>query len=1081
MDELVKSLQKSEMFARIVSRLRETGKARLEGVWGSAPALLAAAVGLSESRVILCVTAHTEQAEEFVEDMNVFAPGLASYFPAWEALADDDAPDSDILARRVTLLRQLFCERDKMGRKVVVAPAQAVLQEVITPEAIEQNTLEIAKGERHDPDKVAAWLAERGFDSVPQVSAPGEYSRRGGILDIFPYVADLPARLEFFGDEVDSIRLFDPDTQTSVTETPVCRITAMAKSHEGWRVGPARSIFEYLPQNAWLMVADPAETLSRAETLESQAGALPNGEGRRRLASALDRLPTIAWSTMPGEFGADAMDLEVRSVERFGQTVESVLAEMATLNAAGRRMVVFCNNEAERSRFQEMLEGTELENSDNLELRVGRLNRGFDWPALGVALLPHHEMFHRYRIRRTPGGTRQTRPVDPFLELEPGDYVVHFSHGIGRFLGMEMVKAEDGQRRECLKIEYANGAYLFAPANKMDLVQKYVGPSETRPPLSTLGTATWSRQKERAEAACADMAADLLRMQAVRASKDGIAHPPDTEWQREFEQAFIYQETEDQITVAEEIKKDLESRRPMDRLLCGDVGYGKTELAMRAAFKVVMGGRQVAVLAPTTILAMQHYRSFKERMADYPVVVDMLSRFRTKGQQGATLAAMKEGRVDIVIGTHRLVQEDIAFKDLGLVVIDEEQRFGVEHKERLKRLRETVDVLTLTATPIPRTLHMSMMGLRDISTLQTPPRDRLAIQTRLWRRDAHKIRQAILREMARDGQVFFVHNRVETIDRAAQEVRNMVPEARVLVGHGQMREHELEDVMRRFIDHEADVLVCTTIIESGVDIPNVNTILLDEADMFGLSQLHQLRGRVGRYKHRAYAYLLLPRSRPLTPVAARRLKALEEFSDLGAGFRIAMRDLEIRGAGNILGAEQSGHIAAVGYELYCRLLEACVRRMRNEPPPASAKEVSLALGVDACLPAGYIKEPGGRIELYRRLCRAVSEEDVCAIGRETRDRYGPLPREAQTLLDEARLRVLCGRAGVRSVTRDGRSVTIEVEDMARAEKALASAAPRLRALDGKTLYMRLESADVPPEVVLRFLLRTLSGGKDTKR
>ena len=1077
MEGIVSIVQGSPVFARALERMSSPGEARVEGMWGSSTALLVAALGRAEPRVILCLFPHTEQAEEFAEDLNLFAPGLGSYFPAWETLEEDELPEADIVSQRVTLLRQLFRERDERGRKVVVAPVRAALQPVSAPEAIDENTLEICRGDALDPEEALRWLAEREFRSAVQVEGPGEYARRGGIVDVFPYTAELPVRIEFFGDEVESLRAFDPDTQASVTPMTHCRITALPRRLAAKRRGAVTSIFNYLPEDAWLALFDPAEIMARAQDLsvevDGAAGEWAVGELRR----AMGRLPTLSVSSMPGAFGGDALELDVRSIERFGQSVDSVRNELEALVAEGRRVVVFCNNDAERDRLGEMLEGSTLGESEGFEMRVARLNRGFDWPEVGLALLPHHEMFRRYRTRRSKVKRRHTRALDSFVELSEGDFVVHVTHGIGRFLGIGLLETGDGRKRECLRIEYAERATLYVPANKIELVQRYVGPSEAHPRLSKLGGKGWSRTKARAADACVDLAADLLSVQAARETERGIMHPPDTDWQDEFERAFIYEETEDQLTIADEIKGDLESRRPMDRLVCGDVGYGKTELAMRAAFKVVMGGAQVAVLAPTTVLALQHYRTFSERMRDYPIVVAMLSRLRTRSQQKETVEAARVGRVDIVIGTHRLVQEDVRFKNLGLVIIDEEQRFGVAHKESLKRMRETVDVLTLTATPIPRTLHMAMLGLRDISSLQTPPRDRLAIQTRLWRYDEGRIRQAILRELARDGQVFFVHNRVQTIDSAAERIRELAPEARVVVGHGQMPERGLESVMRRFVAHEADVLVCTTIIESGLDIPNVNTILIYEADMFGLAQLHQLRGRVGRYKRRAYAYLLLPQRRPLSPVAAKRLKALQEFADLGAGFRIAMRDLELRGAGNILGPEQSGQIAAVGYELYCRLLEMAIRRMRNEPA-APRPDVTLLLGIEAHLPQEYIEDARIRIEMYRKLRRVRTQEDVNAVERELRDRFGPQPGPAGVMLDEARLRVECERARVSAIVRDGRSVTIETEDMALAAQAFSKAGRRVRALDGKTLYLRLESPDVPAELTLRYLLRTMVKGRE---
>ncbi|MEE9514569.1 MAG: transcription-repair coupling factor [Candidatus Brocadiales bacterium] len=596
-----------------------------------------------------------------------------------------------------------------------------------------------------------------------------------------------------------------------------------------------------------------------------------------------------------------------------------------------------------------------------------------------------------------------------------------------------------------------------------------MGPREHHPPLSRLGGQGWTRRLKEVERAVTDLACELLDVQAMRRAKPGIKYPADMEWQKEFEGEFPYEETEDQLKVNEEIKADMESRRPMDRLVCGDVGYGKTELAIRAAFKAVMHGKQVAVLVPTTILAQQHYRTFSERMADYPVRVEVLSRFKTRSEQKATLESLTQGVVDVVIGTHRLIQKDVRFRDLGLVVIDEEQRFGVEHKERLKKLRQTVDVLTLTATPIPRTLHMSLLGLRDISSLNTPPQERQAVKTRLMRYSPQKIRQAILFELNREGQVYFVHNRVYNIENVARELSKIVPEATIAVAHGQMSEKILEERMVEFIDKRFDVLLSTTIIESGMDIPNVNTIFINDADMFGLADLHQLRGRVGRYKHTAYAYLLLPAKRPVTPEAEKRLKVIEEFSELGTGFKIAHRDLEIRGAGNVLGAQQHGHIQAVGYEMFCRLLKSAVRRMKNEPSPPPGRDVSINLNLDSYLPQEYMPEEDQKLEAYRKLSRCGSVEEISNFETELRDRFGPLPAEAKNLLIEKELRLAAQAYSVRSIVRTNGRLVMKVDDLRKAEAGLYGVRHQLRVVDEKTVYLELSGSDASPEGAVRFL------------
>ena len=643
--------------------------------------------------------------------------------------------------------------------------------------------------------------------------------------------------------------------------------------------------------------------------------------------------------------------------------------------------------------------------------------------SLPLALLGHHELFHRYEQRRRVSKVIASRPVDSFLDLKVGDYVVHVAHGIAKFMGMHTIN-KDGHSEEYLSLRFAENATLHVPAARINLIQKYIGGFSGHPQLSRLGSGVWEKQKAKVAEAVMDMAAELLDIQAARAAQPGLAYPPDTEWQREFEAEFPYEPTVDQVTAAEEIKQDMTRTRPMDRLLCGDVGYGKTEMAMRAAFKAVEFGKQVAVLVPTTVLAEQHYRSFKERMANYPFQVESISRFKTSKQQKEPVTRLNKGEVDVLIGTHRLLSKDVKFPDLGLVVIDEEQRFGVTHKERLKQMRKTVDVLTMSATPIPRTLHMSMLGLRDISSLTTAPQDRRSIVTEVMAFDKQRVKLAILRELQRgEGQVYFVHNRVSDILEMADQILQLVPEARIITGHGQMGEGELEEVMLKFVRHEADILVCTTIIESGLDIPNVNTILINNADRFGLSELHQHRGRVGRYKHRAYCYLLLPSDRPVTPIAAKRLKAIEEYSHLGAGFKIAMRDLELRGAGNILGPEQSGHIAAVGYEMYCQLLEEATRQLKNEPK-AQQPEAHVEIGISAFFPKTWIAADRQRMDMYRRLTRCSSLEMLHMLEADAKDAFGEAPRQAVLLFALTELRLLAGLYGITSIIKKDPDVVL---------------------------------------------------------
>jgi transcription-repair coupling factor (superfamily II helicase) len=661
---------------------------------------------------------------------------------------------------------------------------------------------------------------------------------------------------------------------------------------------------------------------------------------------------------------------------------------------------------------------------------------------------------------------------DDFVELEPGDYVVHLQHGVARFRGIETLQRE-GKPGEFLALEFAEGTVLHVPATNADVVQKYIGMRGEVPPLSKLNTAAWSERKLRAQHSVLKLAGEMLELNALRAQEAGHPSKPDSSEMAEYEAACPFRDTVDQATSSVAIKRDMEGRKPMDRLLCGDVGYGKTELAMRAAFKMVLEDRQVAMLVPTTVLAQQHFYSFRERMRSFPVNIELLSRFRTPLEQRDVVEKLHEGTVDIVIGTHRLLSDDVQFKDLGLVIIDEEQRFGVEHKEKLKLLRRTVDLLTLSATPIPRTLHQALLGLRDISNLTTPPQNRLPIVTRLMHWNDRELQDAIRNELSRDGQVFFVHNRVFDIDVFADRVRRLAPEARVEIGHGQMPERQLEEVMLRFMAREIDVLVCTTIIESGIDVRNANTIIIDNAHHFGLSELHQLRGRVGRYHHQAHCYLMVPDDVGLSEVAAKRLKAILQYQALGSGFKIAMRDLELRGAGNLLGAEQSGHIATIGYDLYCRLLDRAVKKLRNQPVPPEV-DTQLDLGLDLQIPRNYITGQKQRLEIYRRLARIQDDGQAEALTRELADRFGKLPREIERMVSAALVRSRLARLGIISVTRGEGHLKLRALSASQAHKRLQAATTSFRILDDTWLALPLRKGLENPDDQLRFLHNLLA-------
>ncbi len=899
---------------------------------------------------------------------------------------------------------------------LLVAAFPQALAPLPPPAALQETRLTLRTGDAADLPALSLRLTGSRYERTAAVELPGEYAIRGGILDLYPVTGDHPVRVELAGRTIESIRTFEAATQRSLETIERLEVSLLPEGSED-----TATLLDYLPAKAVAVLREPSEMdLHHPKWTAGYAN--------------LARRGVLTLSALPQP---DAENLRITSLQRFS----GVLADVGREIEAARRKhtIVFCANEGEEKRLRELVRAP-------LEIRRGRLGQGFVFEDLESAFIPNHELFNRYRLRRT-ARRADTRPIDTLLEIEKGDIVVHVTHGIGRFVGIER-----RQGHEFMALEYAGGARLFVPVTSLDLVQKYVGGTEAAPALSTLGGEAWGSAKIRAQQAVEKLAQEMLQVQALREMELGTSFPPDDEWQREFEAAFPYEETDDQLDVAGRIAGDMHAPRPMDRLVCGDVGYGKTELAMRAAFRAAVANRQAAVLVPTTVLAQQHFQTFRERMADYPLRIEVLSRFKTKGEQKKVLEDLARGEIDIVIGTHRLVQADVRFKDLGLVVIDEEQRFGVEHKEFLKRVRATVDVLTLTATPIPRTLHMALLGIRDISSLMTPPQDRLAIRTEILPYDERRIREAILFEIGRGGQVYFVHNRVYNIEEVKRRLEMLVPEARFGVGHGQMNEDLLEETMLRFLAKEIDVLVSTTIIESGIDIPNVNTILIDQADLFGLADLHQLRGRVGRYKVQAHCYVLLPEDRPIVPQARKRLKAIEEFSELGAGFKIAMRDLEIRGVGNLLGREQHGHIAAVGYDLYCRLLERAIKGAQRRPA-SDPLETHVELGLETCVPEEYIPDLRTRVEVYRRLTGCRTEEELAAAELEVADRFGKPPDPVRNFIRTMRVRIRAARWSLASLAPGREGLVAKYRDRKKAEELRKRDPKAVRILDEETILI----------------------------
>ena len=868
------------------------------------------------------------------------------------------------------------------------------------PTALRRQLLTIAPGDVLDREALTEHLQTVGYERVEQVTAVGHWAVRGGIVDVFSPARATPVRLELVGDDVDSLRAFDPTSQRSTEPVGSLVILPMGfEVPEGGAPGlggPAGSWLDYLPPDAPVVLADPV--LLEPGAAEPVSAAAQSGRSRievRVLATGDD-----------GAFRLDA-----RSIESVRGQFRRLAAPLAGWRAEGFRVRLLAGDAPAAGRLQEILRDLEVEapivttllGPESVAVAVGGAHVGFECAALGLVVLTETELFGARRaVRRRPVYQRGSG-ISAFTDVAPGDLVVHVEHGIGRYGGL-VTLAVDGQDADYLLLEYAEGGRLYLPVQRMAAVSKYVGTGEGAARLDKLGGTAWQKTKESVRKSLREMAGELIQLYAARQVVEGVAIEPDTPWQHEFEAAFPFEETPDQLDAIRQVKADLERRQPMDRLVCGDVGYGKTEVAMRAAVKVALDGHQVAVLVPTTILAEQHWQTFRARFAPYPVRIEMLSRFRTPKEQKTVLAGLAAGTVDVVIGTHRLLSKDVGFKDLGLLVVDEEHRFGVAHKERLKQLRKTVHVLTLTATPIPRTLSMALGGIRDLSVIETAPADRLAVETVVCRFDARVIKDAIARELARGGQVFVVHNRVQSLPALAHFLERLVPRARIAMAHGQMREALLEKTMLRYVDGEYDVLVTTAIIESGLDIPASNTIIINRADRLGLAQLYQLRGRVGRDRLQAYAYLLIPADGRVDDTAAKRLRVIQELTELGSGLKIALRDMEIRGAGNLLGAEQHGQIEAVGFDLYLKLLEEAVRELKGEPVAAESDPV-VTVDAAAHLPEAYVPEPGQRLALYKRLAGVRTVGEIEDARRELRDRFGPLPQAAERLLDVVLLRL----------------------------------------------------------------------------
>lgn len=1092
MERICRIIAGGEQFKQVKNGLL-TGKA--QGVVGLSPLPCAVFAGelAGAYQQALLVTAGESAAAEFYENLRALYPDRVLLFPDLELLpVDSFAQNIELRAARLAVISRLL----QGERLLVVSSAAALMRRLPPPALFKSKYITLKKGERYDLERLYRDLSNAGYERTGLVEIAGSFSLRGDILDIYPIDGNRPLRFDFFDDELEKIRFFDPESQLTAEETASVLIvparpevadedslTAMltalqadlaktalklnaqaqrelklrfASLAENIRQGTAGSgimeqlacylykgcsLIDYLTKGA-VMLCEPKdikkeledEALARASRYEDLLLAgrvLPsfynNFIDYEELASAFEHRPLVCFSALPDRgIPCDKQHfLSTRQSADYRANPQMFAEESAYLRSAGRQVFVCASTELRLKQVRQIIGALDF---PAVNFVLSAVSGGFECAELNLAVITEKELLgaeKKQRLRRSHSRL-QGEKIESFLDLAAGDYVVHISQGIGRYLGVERLKVGENAR-DYLLIQYAGTDKLYLPVDQLDLIQKYIGSEGKAPKLYKLGGSEWQRVKARVRASVRDMAKELLALYAAREAAEGNAFSPDTPWQREFEDRFIYEETPDQLRAIEEIKADMENSKPMDRLLCGDVGYGKTEVAMRAAFKAVSDGKQVALLAPTTVLAQQHFRTFSERFADYPVSIAVLGRFTSSREQKSIVEKMAKGEIDLLIGTHRILSKDVKFKDLGLLIVDEEQRFGVAHKEKIKTLKTNIDVLVLSATPIPRTLHMALAGMRDMSVIETPPAERRPVQTYVLEYFDRLIKDAVQRELSRGGQVYFVHNKIMSIDRLADDLAELIPQARIAVAHGRMPEGELERVMSEFVEGKHNLLVCTTIIESGLDIPNVNTLIVNEADKFGLAQLYQLRGRVGRSERQAYAYFTYRPNHIINETAKKRLLAIRDFTELGAGFKIAMRDLEIRGAGDILGAQQHGHIAAVGFDLYCRLLREEIERGADESKPV-VEEVNtqLDLDINAYIPDSYLADGNLKIEIYKRIAAARSLSELDELRAELLDRYGRIPAALNNLLLLGGLKTYTRALGIAAVSRKGSQIIMRL-------------------------------------------------------
>lgn len=1037
MKALLAPLQELADFKEITREQKKTpGLVQVAGCVGSQKTHLACALG-DGWQWRLIVYAGEEQAKQAWEEMR-FLEENVFYYPARDLLFyHADVKGNYLKSQRMEVVRALL----EYSRIVVVTTVDAFLDGIKPLKEIAKERIFLEPGDNVDFTALQKKLSNLGYVREEQVEGPGQFAVRGGLLDVFPLTGEVPVRIELWGDEIDSIRTFEVESQRSIENMESATIYPAEEMLEEGERGV--SFLDYFSmEDCALYLDEPARLMERLSEVEEEylsglSGREEAGVKETRkltvfpaeeVLAKINQYHAVGFTTLENKCKGFVLNrtfsIHSQSVNPYNNSFETLTRDLKRLKRNGYRVVLLSGSRTRAKRLAEDLRDYDLSSfySEDMEREVslgeilvayGHVAEGYEYPMLKFMVISETDIFGRRKKKKKRRRTYEGQKIQDFAELKIGDYVVHENHGLGVYEGIERIQV-DKVTKDYMKIRYADSGVLYILATQMDLIQKYADADAKKPKLNKLGTAQWTKTKNQVKSAVRLVAKDLVNLYAARQNMEGYAYEPDTVWQKEFEEMFPFEETEDQVQAIEDTKRDMESKKIMDRLICGDVGYGKTEIAIRAAFKAVQEGKQVVYLVPTTILAQQHYNTFIQRMKDFPVRVDLLCRFRNSTQQKKTVEDLKKGLVDIVIGTHRVLSKDVGFKDLGLLIIDEEQRFGVTHKEKIKQLRKDVDVLTLTATPIPRTLHMSLIGIRDMSVLEEAPMDRMPIQTYVMEYNDEMVREATRRELSRNGQVYYVYNRVQDIADVAGRVQKLVPEATVSFAHGQMNERQLENIMYDFINGDIDVLVSTTIIETGLDISNVNTIIIHDADKMGLSQLYQLRGRVGRSNRMAYAFLLYRRDKLLKEVAEKRLAAIREFTDLGSGFKIAMRDLEIRGAGNLLGAEQHGHMEAVGYDLYCKMLNEAVRQEKGELPE-DVYATSIDLNIDAYIPQSYIPNEYQKLDIYKRIASIENEEEMDDMVEELIDRFGDIPKKVQQLLRIAVLKGMAHEAGLTSV------------------------------------------------------------------